>query len=61
MAKRTLSLLLTLLLLAAMAPSVLAAELPDIDVFAEINDKTQTIDLFQNYTVVEKVDERARI
>lgn len=33
------------------------AELPDIDVFADINEKTQTIDLFQNYTVVENVED----
>ena len=33
------------------------AELSDIDVVAEINSKTQTIDLFQNYVVVEEVED----
>ena len=33
------------------------AELSDIEVVAEINEKTQTIDLFQYYTVVEDVED----
>lgn len=33
------------------------AELSDIDVVAEINEKKQTIDLFQKYTVVEDVED----
>ena len=33
------------------------AELSDIDVVAEINEKKQTIDLFQKYTVVEEVED----
>ena len=33
------------------------AELTDIDVVAEINEKKQTIDLYQNYTVVEEVED----
>ena len=33
------------------------AELTDIDVVAEINEKKQTIDLFQNYKVVEDVED----
>lgn len=33
------------------------AELQDIDVYAEINKKTKTIDLFQNYRVVEEVED----
>lgn len=33
------------------------AELSDIDVVAEINSKTETIDLFQNYIVVENVED----
>ena len=33
------------------------AELSDIDVVAEINEKKQTIDLYQNYTVVEEVED----
>ncbi len=33
------------------------AELQDIDVFAKVNTKTKTIDLFQNYKVVEEVED----
>lgn len=33
------------------------AELQDIDVYAELNKKTKTIELFQNYTVVEEVED----
>ena len=33
------------------------AELSDIDVVAEINEKKQTIDLYQKYTVVEEVED----
>lgn len=33
------------------------AELQDIDVYAEVNKKTKTIELFQNYTVVEEVED----
>lgn len=33
------------------------AELQDIDVYAKVNTKTKTIDLFQNYTVVEEVED----
>lgn len=33
------------------------AELQDIDVFAKVNTKTKTIDLFQNYKVVENVED----
>ncbi|MCR5795967.1 MAG: transcription termination factor NusA [Solobacterium sp.] len=33
------------------------AELSDIDVVAEINEKKETIDLFQNYKVVEEVED----
>ena len=33
------------------------AELSDIDVVAEINSKTETIDLYQNYEVVENVED----
>lgn len=33
------------------------AELTDIDVVAEINSKTETIDLYQNYVVVENVED----
>ena len=33
------------------------AELPDIDVIAEINEKKETIDLYQNYKVVEDVED----
>lgn len=33
------------------------AELQDIDVYAKINTKTKTIDLFQNYRVVEDVED----
>lgn len=33
------------------------AELQDIDVYAKVNTKTKTIDLFQNYKVVEEVED----
>ena len=33
------------------------ADLQDIDVFAKVNTKTKTIDLFQNYKVVEEVED----
>ena len=33
------------------------AELQDIDVYAQINEKSKTIDIFQNYNVVEEVED----